>query len=87
MGNELVNITVQKIEKKHISSYIQADTLFTFTKKKEYMSEWLSRQLIFSRYNVENIQYLGIKNINKIAYPMKCFCDINLHRLKKHVKD
>ena len=51
------------------------------------MSDWISTQMIFSRYNVENIQYLGINNINKIAFPMKCFCDINLHRLKKHVKN
>lgn len=28
---------------------------------------------------------MGIDNLNKIAFPMKCFCDINLHKLKDHV--
>ena len=87
MNDLPINLNVEKIGQKHIAPYIQADTLFTFTKKIEYMSEWLSRQMLFSRYNVENIQYLRIKNINKIAFPMKCFCDINLHRLKKHVNN
>ena len=69
----------------HIPSTIQADTLFNFTTKIEYLVESLRRKKLFPRYNVEDISYLHISNIDKIAILMKCFCDINLHRLDIHL--
>ena len=42
--------------------------------------------MLSPRFCVEDISYLEITDIKKIAYPMKCFCDINLHRLDVHLK-
>ena len=70
---------------KHIPSKIQADTLFTFMTDYEYLLSVLRSQLISPRYCEEDIKYLKIKGIKRSAYPMKCFCDINMHRLEEHL--
>ena len=70
----------------HIPSTMQADTLFTFTDKLEYITNYLRSSAIFPRYCMENIEYLNIANMRRIAIPMKCFCDITLHRLCTHLE-
>lgn len=70
----------------HIASKIQADTLFNFTDKIDYIIESLIHKKLYPRYCTEDIRYLQINNIKKIAIPMKCFCDINLHRLAIHLE-
>ena len=70
---------------KHIPSQIQADTLFTFSTKLSYIIPSIKEMILSPRYCVEDIGYLKIKNLKKIAYPMKCFCDINLHRIQEHL--
>lgn len=70
----------------HTPSIIQADTLFTFTPKLEFLVPYIKTQIISPRYCVEDISYLKIPNLKKIAFPMKCFCDINLHRLDVHLE-
>lgn len=84
------NNTVTKIQsdidyEKHISSKINADTLFTFMDKYDYLIEILKQKMISPRYCTENLEYLKIKKLNKISFPMKCFCDINLHKLNEHL--
>ena len=69
----------------HIPSAIQADTLFTFMSDLEFLFSIIKSGRISPRYCDEDISYLGIKDKNKLAYPMKCFCDINLHRLGNHL--
>lgn len=71
---------------KHIPSTIQADTLFTFTTELEYLITTIRNKMISPRYCEEDIRYLRIPKIKKMAYPMKCFCDINLHRLNVHLE-
>ena len=71
---------------KHIPSHIQADTLFTFSKQLSYIIPSIKEMVISPRYCVEDISYLKIKDLKKIAYPMKCFCDINLHRIQEHLQ-
>lgn len=56
-----------------------ADTLFHFVSKLDYLSQIIERFAFVPRYCVENIDYLNI-NLKQSAYPMICFCDINLHR-------
>ena len=41
--------------------------------------------MISPRYCVEDISYLKIPKLKRIAFPMKCFCDINMHRLDVHL--
>lgn len=71
---------------KHIPSHIQADTLFTFSKQLSYIIPSIKEMVISPRYCVEDISYLKIKDLKKIGYPMKCFCDINLHRIQEHLQ-
>ena len=92
MENETKAIHLGKVSskdigaEKHIPSRIQADTLFTFTTQLSYIIPSIKEMAIFPRYCVEDINYLKIKNLKKIAYPMKCFCDINLHRIQEHLQ-
>lgn len=72
-------------QKQHTPSTIQADTLFTFTPKLEFLIPYIKNKMISPRYCVEDIRYLKIPRLKKIAFPMKCFCDINLHRLDVHL--
>lgn len=70
---------------KHIPSKIQADTLFTFTTRVEYLTTAIEERMISPRYCEEDLRYLKISGIKKMAYPMKCFCDINMHKLDDHL--
>lgn len=70
----------------HIPSKIQADTLFTFCTELDHIIPSIREKMISPRYCEENISYLKIRGVAKIAYPMKCFCDINLHRLEEHLQ-
>lgn len=82
LGNAKAN---KEIREKHIPSTIQADTLFTFTPRLEYLMSMLKNKRISARYCEEDLSYLKIQNLKKIALPMKCFCDINIHRLEVHL--
>ncbi|MGN0006020.1 MAG: abortive infection system antitoxin AbiGi family protein [Candidatus Gastranaerophilaceae bacterium] len=89
-SNEIISLgkvdSVKSEKKKHMPSTIQADTLFTFTNKLDYIIQPLKSGFISPRYCDENISYLKIPKIKKIAFPMKCFCDINMHRLDVHLE-
>lgn len=61
-----------------------ADTLFHFVDKLEYLLQIVEHFAIIPRYCTENIDYLQIE-IKNIAYPMLCFCDINLHKMQEHI--
>lgn len=84
-------LDLEKIKEKnivkdtHVSSRLQADTLFTFCDKLDYIITPLKLKSISARYCEENIEYLNIKKMRKICFPMKCFCDINLHRIGDHL--
>lgn len=71
--------------KKHIPSKIQADTLFNFCSKLEYLEEPIKTKMLSARYCEENIEYLNLEEIKRISFPMKCFCDINMHKLEDHL--
>lgn len=69
----------------HIPSRVQADTLFTFTSHVDYLITSIKDGMISPRYCAEDLSYLKIRGIKKMAFPMKCFCDINLHKLEDHL--
>lgn len=79
-----VNVTNAVKAKIYIPPVQSADTLFQFVDKIDYLIEILERDAIVPRYCVEKVDYLNIK-YNEIAYPMLCFCDINLHKIKEHI--
>lgn len=90
MNVEEKSLNLGKVETKtkkynHTPSKIQADTLFTFTTHLEHLISVIDLSMISPRYCEEDIRYLRIRKLKKIAFPMKCFCDINLHRLGEHL--
>lgn len=74
-----------KPQNTHIPSSVQADTLFTFTTDLDFLLPCIEKAMLSPRYCIEDIKYLKLTNLKKIAYPMKCFCDINLHRIAEHL--
>lgn len=62
-----------------------ANSLFRFFKEPEYLLETLKESALKPRYYPETVDYLDIDE-KYIAYPMICFCDINLHKMSEHIK-
>lgn len=66
-----------------------ANTLFNFMSKYEFLELALRHMKLFSRYVEEEISYLDLhisnQRISRVAFPMLCFCDINLHKVNFHV--
>lgn len=71
--------------KHHVPSTVQADTLFTFTSHVDYLITTIRNGMISPRYCAEDLGYLKISGIKKMAFPMNCFCDINMHKLEDHL--
>ena len=83
---ELGSATATEVEtNSHTPSKIQADTLFTFTSELEFLIPYIENACLYPRYCDEDIEYLKIDKLKKIYIPMKCFCDINLHRINCHL--
>lgn len=53
-------------------------------KKFEYLKYILENKAFMPRYNEEIIDYLSVE-YKRIAFPMVCFCDIYLNKLKPHM--
>ncbi|MED4046168.1 abortive infection system antitoxin AbiGi family protein [Priestia aryabhattai] len=62
-----------------------ANVLFKCMKRLDYLKSTLKMKAIVPRYYEEKINYLNIKEIDKIAFPMSCFCDIHLNKLIDHM--
>lgn len=88
LSEEKITIEVESAEemKQLYSPPIQsADTLFHFVKKIDYLIPIIEKFALVPRYCVEDIDYLDI-GMKQIAYPMLCFCDINLHKMQEHME-
>ena len=72
--------------KEHVPSKIHADSLFNFMTELKYLTIIIKTKRISARYCEENLEYLNIPKLRKIALPMKCFCDINMHKLEQHLE-
>lgn len=68
-----------------IHSEQSANVLFKFMGKLEYLKDILNNKAIMPRYYEEKLDYLGIENLEKLAFPMSCFCDIHLKKLEAHM--
>ena len=62
-----------------------ADALFNFMKEYEHLEDVLRRKMLSPRYCKEDVSYLRIEGVDEIAFPMRCFCDINFHKLSEHI--
>jgi len=79
------NISAEN-NKQYIRPVQSANVLFKFMKNIEYLKTILLNRAILPRYCEEDIDYLNIP-INKIAFPMSCFCDIHFNKLNYHVQN
>lgn len=88
MGNsKLYNLDSVRVKKESfVTSKLQANALFNFTDDLRWLIKSIKQKMLSPRYCIEDIKYLKIKGLKKIALPMKCFCDINIHRLKEHLE-
>ena len=66
---------------KKISQNISTDSLFHFIKRREWLVDILKNKSFQARYVYEEIPQFKFK----IGIPMKCFCDIPLGVIKKHI--
>jgi len=64
-----------------ISQNISSDSLFHFVKRREWLFQILKSKSFQARYVYEEIPELKYK----VGIPMKCFCDIPLGIIKKHL--
>ena len=62
-----------------------ADAIFNFMTEFGHLQKALENKMLSPRYCKEDIKYLKIRGLEEIAFPMKCFCDINLHKLHEHI--
>ena len=62
-----------------------ANVLFQCMRELDYLKAALKNQAIMPRYYPEKVDYLNISGIDKIAFPMSCFCDIHLKKLEDHM--
>lgn len=61
----------------------RSDALFHFTKQVETLHKILENGF-WPRYCLEDVSWLGYEEVDYIGYPMVCFCDIPLSRIKNH---
>ena len=61
-----------------------ANSLFHFMDKVDYLLSIIEKEAMIPRYHEETTEYLKIEYKN-LAYPMICFCDINLHKIASHL--
>lgn len=70
----------------HIPSEVAPDTLITFTTELRWLKRSIELKMLSPRYCEEDLRFLKVKNVKSLAFPMKCFCDINLSKLDIHMQ-
>jgi hypothetical protein len=66
-----------------VSQNISSDSLFHFIKRREWLLSILKKKSFQARYVYEDIPEIKYK----VGIPMKCFCDIPLGMIKKHLSN
>ncbi len=66
-------------------SQLHANALFNFVTELRWMLDSLKRRMVTARYCIEDIRSFKIPGLSMAAYPMRCFCDINMHNLSEHM--
>lgn len=67
-------------------SQTSANFLCNFMRKTEYLKKIIRDMAIKPRYFEERIDYLGISDWTTITFPMTCFCDIPLTKVRSHMR-
>lgn len=62
-----------------------SNVLCNYMKEQKFLNLILQNKAIIPRYVMEPLDYLNLKEINKICFPMTCFCDIPFSRVSTHM--
>lgn len=62
-----------------------ANVLCNYMKKPEFLELILMNQAIIPRYVIEPLEYWNIDGLQRIAFPMTCFCDIPFSKVGNHM--
>lgn len=62
-----------------------ANVLCKYMEKQEYLDSILQNSAFIPRYVIEPLDYLNLKGIKEICFPMVCFCDIPLSKVATHM--
>ncbi|CAK6472698.1 hypothetical protein BFRIG_01891 [Peribacillus frigoritolerans] len=76
-----------EIQSAYIPPIQSANVLFKFMGQLDYLKEIIKNKAIIPRYYEEKIDYLNIEDLDKVAFPMSCFCDIHLNKLVSHMSN
>ena len=64
-----------------------SNVLCNYMKKQEYLDMVLQNFAIIPRYVIEPLDYLDLKEIKSICFPMTCFCDIPFSKVNTHMSN
>lgn len=62
-----------------------SNVLCNYMKEPAFLDLILKNQAIIPRYVMESLEYLDIKDLKKICFPMTCFCDIPFSKVSTHM--
>lgn len=62
-----------------------SNVLCNYMKEQDYLNLILQNAAIIPRYVMEPLDYLDLKEIRKICFPMTCFCDIPFSKVSTHM--
>lgn len=65
--------------------YNSANVLCHYVREQRFLNMILQNSAIIPRYVMEPLDYLGLKEIRKICFPMTCFCDIPFSKVSTHM--
>lgn len=68
-----------------LESVTSANILCNYMTRIEYLKEVIRNMAFIPRYVEENLEYLNVQDLHTIAFPMTCFCDIPLTKVKNHM--
>lgn len=84
---EVILSSETKVTQEYIRPKQSANSLFHFMKKEEWLLNKIRDKALIPRYTLEDVRFLNLSNIEKMYYPMVCFCDLNLHRIEPHYRE
>lgn len=62
-----------------------SNVLCNYMKEQAFLNMILTNRAIVPRYVMEPLEYLDIKELSKICFPMTCFCDIPFSKVSTHM--
>ena len=62
-----------------------SNVLCNYMKEPAFLDKILINRAIIPRYVMEPLEYLDIKELSLICFPMTCFCDIPFSKVSNHM--